>query len=201
MLENARDGLPLVAQLENAWHHTSSNQGHKDDYQSVLKEATSLIEDENIRFAFIHLPVPHPPGIFPNPDPSAKGTEDYLGNLILADQALSVLRSAVAKTSAASDTIFIASSDHSWRVSMWRGFPGWSRAEERASNGGSFDQRPVLMIHLPGEASGEFDTIDRPQSAMILHSLLLDIFTGKIKRPQELKISVDAASAVPRPQS
>jgi hypothetical protein len=36
---------------------------------------------------------------------------------------------------------------------------------------------------------------------MILHSLLLDIFTGKIRRPQELKISVDAASAVPGPQS
>jgi hypothetical protein len=201
VLENARDALPLMAQLENAWHHTSSNQSHKDDYESVLKEATLLVEDENIRFAFIHLPVPHPPGIFPNPDHSAKGKEDYLGNLILADQALSALRSAISKTSAASDTIFIASSDHSWRVPMWRGFPGWSRAEEQASNGGSFDQRPVLMIHLPGETGGEFDTIDRPQNAMILHSLLLDIFTGKIRRPQELKISVDAASAVPGPQS
>ena len=73
MLENAREALPLMAQLENAWHHTSSNQSHKDDYESVLKEATLLIEDENIRFAFIHLPVPHPPGIFSEPRSLGKG--------------------------------------------------------------------------------------------------------------------------------
>ncbi len=205
-LENARDALPFMTQIENAWHHTSTNQSHKDDYQSVLREATSLIEDENIRFAFIHLPVPHPPGIFPDPDRSAKGREDYLGNLILADQALSELRSAISKTSAASDTILIASSDHSWRVPMWRGFPGWSRAEERASNGGSFDQRPVLIIHFPGETSGEdqsgeVQSIDRPQNAMILHSLLLDIFTGKIRRLQDLKGSVNAVSLVAGPPS
>ena len=66
----------------------SPNQSHRVDYRNVLREAKSLISDENIRFAFIHLPVPHPPGIFADPAQRIGGREDYLGNLILADQAL-----------------------------------------------------------------------------------------------------------------
>lgn len=194
VLENARDALPFMAQIENALQHTSSNQSHREDFERLLKEAKSLAEDENIRFAFIHLPVPHPPGIFPDPSPLGRGSEDYLGNLILADRALAELRAAVATTSAASDTIFIASSDHSWRVPMWRSAPGWTRAEERASNGGFFDQRPVLMVHFPDQSMGESASIDQPRSAMILHTLLLDIFTGKIRNLEGLK---DATKSLP----
>ena len=132
-LENARDGFPFVEQFERALRHRRANESHKDDYQRVLKQAESLIQDESIRFAFIHLPVPHPPGIFPDPTSSAEGRDDYLGNLILADQTLAELRTVISRTSAASDTILIVSSDHSWRVPMWRTIPGWTRAEEHAT--------------------------------------------------------------------
>jgi hypothetical protein len=197
-LENARDALPFVAQLENAWHHTSRNQAHRESYHAVLKQAKSLIEDQNIRFAFIHLPVPHTPGIFPNPDPHGAGSDDYLGNLMLADQTLAELRAVIAKTSAASDTILIVSSDHSWRVPMWRNEPGWTKGEERASSGGQFDPRPVLMVHFPGETSGESESVDRPQSAMIVHTLLLDIFAGKISNLEGLKDGLkDVAASSP----
>jgi hypothetical protein len=180
---NARDGLPLIPQIENAWRHTPPNQSHRVDYRNVLREAKSLISDENIRFAFIHLPVPHPPGIFADPTQRIGETEDYLGNLILADQALAQLRAAIAKTSAASDTIFIVSSDHSWRVSTWRGAPGWTNAEERATGGGAFDPRPVLMVRFPGQNTPE--QVDRPQSEMIVHDLLLDLIAGKVRTPEE----------------
>ncbi|MGA9720729.1 MAG: sulfatase-like hydrolase/transferase, partial [Acidobacteriaceae bacterium] len=176
---NARDGLPLIPQIENAWGHTSSNQSHRVDYRNLLGEAKSLISDENIRFAFVHLPVPHPPGIFADPAQRIGEREDYLGNLILADRALAELRAAIAKTSAASDTIFIISSDHSWRVSTWRGAPGWTKAEERATGGGIFDPRPVLMVHFPGQNKPE--QIDRPQSETIVHDLLLDLIAGKVR--------------------
>jgi Sulfatase len=193
VLENARDGLPLVAQIENAWQHTSSNQNHKDDYSRVLKEAKSLIEDENIRLAFIHLPVPHPPGIFADPLPLAAGSEDYLGNLILADQTLAELRAVIARTPSAADTIFIVSSDHSWRVPMWRSAPGWSRSEERATNGGFFDQRLVLMVRFPQDAKAE--KIDRPESAMIVHSLVLDLIQGKVRTPEQWIATLPAGTS------
>jgi hypothetical protein len=181
--DNARDGLPLIPQIENAWRHTPSNQSHRADYRNVLREAKSLISDENIRFAFIHLPVPHPPGIFADPGQRIGEREDYLGNLILADQALAQLRAAIAKTSAASDTIIIVSSDHSWRVSTWRGTPGWTKSEERATGGAVFDPRPVLMVRFPGQNTPE--QVDRPQSEMIVHDLLLDLIAGKVRTPAE----------------
>ncbi len=182
-LENARNGLPFMTQIDDAWHHTPSSQSHKGDYQSVLKQAMLLIKDEDIRFAFIHLPVPHPPGIFPDPTHLGAGREDYLGNLVFADLALAQLRAAIAATSAASDTTLIVSSDHSWRVQIWRGGPGWTTAEEHASNGGVFDPRPVLMVHFPQQTTAE--QIDRPESAMIVHSLLLDLIQGKVHNPEE----------------
>ncbi len=140
---NARDGLPLVSQIENAWHHTSSARNHRVDYRSVLREAKSLIDDENIRFAFIHLPVPHPPGIFADPVRGSGQTNDYLGNLLLADQALAQLRAAIAKTSAASDTIFIVSSDHSWRVPIM----AWSSGLDGKRRSGP--QAEVCLIRVP----------------------------------------------------
>lgn len=185
-LQNARDALPFVPLIENAFEHESANQGHtsqshRTDYERVLKQVKPLIEDENIRFAFIHLAVPHPPGIYP--DPLEGGREDYLGNLILADQTLAEIRSAIEKTTSAADTILIVSSDHSWRIPFWRNSPGWTRAEERATNGGFFDKRPVLMVHFPQQTQAV--QIDRPESAMIVHSLLLDLIRGKVRTPQE----------------
>ncbi len=180
--ENARDGLPLIPQIEDAWQHTSYNQSHRVAYESLLEQAKSLIADENIRLAFIHLPVPHPPGIFADPGPQTNGSEDYLGNLVLADQALAQLRAAIAKTSAVSDTILIVSSDHSWRVPIWRGAAGWTAREERAT-GGVFDQRPVLMVHFPRQDKPE--QVDHPQSEMIVHDLLLDLIAGKVRTPEE----------------
>ncbi|MFL6428869.1 MAG: sulfatase-like hydrolase/transferase [Acidobacteriaceae bacterium] len=185
-LQNARDALPIVPLIEKVFEHGNANQGHTSqshriDHDRVLKQAKPLIEDENIRFAFIHLAVPHPPGIYP--DPLEGGREDYLGNLILADQILAEIRSTIEKTSSAADTILIVSSDHSWRIPFWRSSPGWTRAEERATNGGFFDKRPVLMVHFPQQTKAE--QIDRPESAMIVHSLLLDLFQGRVRTPKE----------------
>jgi Sulfatase len=190
-LENARDGFPFVEQFERVLRHRRANESHKDDYQRVLKQAESLIQDESIRFAFIHLPVPHPPGIFPDPTSYAEGRDDYLGNLILADQTLAELRTVISRTSAASDTILIVSSDHSWRVPMWRTIPGWTRAEEHATRAGTqtevFDSRPVLMVRFPNQTPEQSDSIDLPRDGMILHTLLLDIFTGRVSNLRELK--------------
>lgn len=190
VLQNARDALPFVPQIENALEHTDASQSHKSDFRHVLRQAKEMIQDTNIRFAFIHLPIPHPPGIYP--DPVGGGGEDYLGNLILADHTLAQLRAAIAKTAAAADTILIVSSDHSWRVRTWSKVPGWTPAEERASNGGQFDPRPVLLVHFPGQTQQDAESIDRRENALIVHSLLLDMFAGKVRTVDQLKNAVDA---------
>jgi Sulfatase len=188
---NALEGLPLAARLQQPWDHASTNQALRDDYRNLLHAGKALIQDPDIRLAFIHMPVPHPPGLFNNPTVSGGDAQDYMGNLLLADQAMAQLLDTVDKSRAATDTVLIVSSDHSWRIPRWRGFPGWTRAEERASNGGVFDRRPVLMVRFPHGASAEQTQstaamqINRRESEMIVHSLLLDLISGKVRTPED----------------
>lgn len=181
--ENARDALPLVPQIENALDRTTSSLVHRSDYQRVLQQANLLVQDMNIRFVFVHLPVPHPPGIYP--DPLNGGRADYLGNLVLADRTLAELRAAIAKTAASANTILIVSSDHSWRVQMWRSTADWTRAEQHASKG-RFDPRPITLVHFPGQTQQNALSIDRPENALVIHKLLLGIFAGKIRTVGDL---------------
>ena len=181
--QNALEGLPLAARVEKLLHPAGPNQAHLDDYQNVMREGQALIRDPNIRFAFIHLPIPHPPGIFERPGVVGEDAFNYLGNLLLADQALAELRKSVAASPAAADTVFIVSSDHSWRTTMWRAVSALSPAEARATQGGIFDQRPVLMVRFPGAT--KTGQIDRPESLMILHGLLLDLISGKVRTPED----------------
>jgi hypothetical protein len=185
--KNARNGLPLAGRFESVWYKLPPNQGVRKDYRNILREGKALIQDPNIRLAFIHMSVPHPPGLFRNPTVAGPDAVDYLGNLILADQTLSQFLNVLATSPAAADTVLMVSSDHSWRVPRWRGV-GWTTAEERATNGGVFDPRPVLMVRFPGHATPEHlnaQQIDRPESEMIEYRLLLDLIDGKVRTPED----------------
>jgi hypothetical protein len=127
------------------------------------------------------MPVPHPPGLFPNP--GGAHAFDYLGNLILADRALAQFVNSLATSPSAPSTVLIVSSDHSWRIPRWRGLPEWNSDEERATNGGVFDQRPVLMVRFPQGSKAE--KIDRQETEMIVHSLVLDLIRGRVHTPAE----------------
>jgi hypothetical protein len=194
--QNARDGLPLAGRFEALWHHEPPNQALHDDYRNLLHAGEALIQDPDIRLAFIHMPIPHPPGLFRNPAASGDDAFDYLGNLMLADQAMAQFLNTLANSQAAADTVLIVSSDHSWRVPTWRGVLGWTRAEERATNGGVFDQRPVLMVRFPQNAEAlpkaqqagadqRSGKIDHPEREMIVHRLMLDLIEGKVHTPED----------------
>ena len=43
---------------------------HAQDQAAIMPQAEALIRDQSIRFVFIHLPVPHPPGIYDRSAPS-----------------------------------------------------------------------------------------------------------------------------------
>ena len=189
---NALDGLPLAARFEGRWNRTPQNQALHQDYRNILHAGEALIQDSDIRLAFIHMPVPHPPGLFKNPNVSGNDAFDYLGNLMLADQAMAQFLNSVAQSPATADTVLIVSSDHSWRVPLWRGVPGWTRAEERATNGGVFDPRPVLMVRFPRQAGAQ--QIDRHESEMIVHGLVLDLISGKVRTPEDWIASLPSSA-------
>lgn len=140
-----------------------SIQACNEQYGKMMAAADHLIQDESIDFAFLHMPVPHPPGIYSRKTHTlgVKGT--YLDNLALADRTLKHLLATIHGTPAAGRTILIISSDHSWRVPLWRSGPSWTAEEERATNGGKFDKRPFLLIRFPRQDAGEMRTEAFPE--------------------------------------
>lgn len=129
---------------------------HREAYRVLLERARNLIADPSLRFVFVHLPVPHPPGIYRRATNRQENGGSYLDNLALADRTLAELRTVIEHTPDANTTMLIVSSDHSLRVPKWRGGQYWTREDERTF-GARFDPRPVLAVHFPGQAKASVD--------------------------------------------
>jgi hypothetical protein len=108
---------------------------HMRAYLNIMAHTQAIIDDSRLRFAFLHIPAPHPPGIYDRRSHSLRPGGNYLDNLVLADDTLGVLMREIDASPSASQTTVIVSSDHSWRIPMWRPAADWSAEEERASAG------------------------------------------------------------------
>jgi Sulfatase len=156
---------------------------HTQEYKDLMRAADAEIQDQSIDFVFLHLPVPHPPGIYDRKTGRLGVAGTYLDNLALADKTLGNLLEEIKGTAVANRTTVILSSDHSWRVDMWRVDAAWTAEEERAS-GGKFDPRPFLLIHFPGENAGEIRTESFP--ALGLHGILETMLRGEVDSETDL---------------
>jgi hypothetical protein len=146
------------------------------DLAAIVPAATALIRDQNIRFVFIHLPVPHPPGIYDRRTGTVRGAGTYIDNLALSDRVMGELMRTINATPQAGKTTVIVCSDHSWRLGIWQGLGLWSKEEEIAT-GGRFDPRPVLMIHLPGQPAGH--VVSEPFDEIRIHEIIERMLRGQ----------------------
>jgi hypothetical protein len=116
-----------------------------------VQAANELLDDSRLKFLFIHLAVPHSPGSFVV-EGSRGRNNTYKENLQLADKIFGELRQRIAQEDNGDQTTIVLTSDHSWRTWYWRVSTFWSKADEAFSKvPGNYDERPVLMVHLPGE--------------------------------------------------
>ncbi len=155
---------------------------HQRDYQLLLKQAQDLLRDSAIRFSYIHIGIPHPPGIYDRKTHEFSSRGSYIDNLSLTDQALGELLDTLEGTPGWSQTTLIVCSDHSWRTAEWIGI-GWT-PEDQAASGGRFDTRPTLLIHFPGQTEGS--TVASAFPALMIHDMLEGLLQDKIHSPAEL---------------
>jgi hypothetical protein len=163
-------------------HEQSSADFHVRDAEGVVAPAEALIRDEQIGLVFIHLAVPHPPGVYDRRAQHVRAGGSYLDNLALADVYLGTLLQAIQSTRLAASTTIVICSDHSWRTPMWRNSAGWTIEDEQVAKGG-FDSRPVLLVHFPGETDGH--TIGRAINSVVMHDILQDMLRGKLLAEQD----------------
>ena len=161
----------------------TGDQAHTRDHIDLTRAADALIRNESIRFVFLHLPIPHPPGIYDRKTNTLGVKGSYLDNLALTDKTLGNLLGVIEETAAAPRTTVIISSDHSWRVNMWRTDPSWTAEDERVSQG-KFDPRPVLLVHFPGSEVTELRS--EPVSELAVHGILESMLKGGIDSQGQL---------------
>jgi hypothetical protein len=183
-LQNLVALLPLRERLDKIASDPSDHAAHERDYRGVMVKAEDLLRDQRVRFVMLHLPVPHTPGIYDRHRRSLVAGGNYIDNLALADETLGQLMKVIEDTGDAPNTSIIVSSDHSWRVDIWKKLPDWT-PEETQLSGGRFDPRPVLMVHFPGQLQSQ--TMSQPVSAMVVHSILEAMLRGQARSPSDIK--------------
>ena len=159
---------------------------HVADYGSISAAGDKLLLDRSAGFVLLHLPIPHPGGIYNRRTGQlTTGPSTYIDNLALADRYLAHVHSILQESGEwDSSTVFVMG-DHGWRTTLlWKGLPGWTEEEERASQGGKFDTRPAYIVKLAGQQNGV--RIESPFRATETRSLMDALISQKIRSPEEL---------------
>ncbi|MGD0446211.1 MAG: sulfatase-like hydrolase/transferase [Edaphobacter sp.] len=184
----------LVAHLASSYLHIAGDRNaerlnaeqHLSDYVALAAAADRIVEDRSAGFSLIHLPIPHPNGIYDRKtDRFALTNSDYLDNLALSDKFLKHLRSELEASGQWDSSTIVIMGDHSWRTKfIWEHEPGLTKEEQAASRGGQFDDRPAYIVKLPQQHSGA--TIDAPFDALNTRRLLDALLEQKIQSKEEL---------------
>jgi hypothetical protein len=153
-------------------------------FASMMTSARQLVTNDAIDLAFVHLYLPHPPGFYDRKTGRVLIGGSYIDNLALADRSLADLVSALGETPSAHQTTLVISSDHSWRVGIWRHGFGWTKEDEAASRQGQFDPRPTLMVRFPDESSPA--DVSHPVPLLAMHDIIERMITKEINSPQQL---------------
>lgn len=149
----------------------------------LMKRADELIRNDQIDFVFIHLPVPHPPGFYDRKAHKVCACGNYIDNLALADDALGQIQEDILHSDLPNQTTLIVSSDHSWRIGLWRGSAGWTPEEETISQG-KFEPRPVLLVHFPGQT--EAADVPSLEPELAEHDMIAQMLQNKMTTSNDL---------------
>jgi hypothetical protein len=147
---------------------------HIADYQALSASADRLLQDRSADFILLHMPIPHPGGIYNRTTRTLTvGNSTYIDNLALADSYLAHVRSLLESQGQWDSSAIVIMGDHSWRTYLWSIGPDWTPEEQVASDGATFDDRPAYIVKAPYQKKGA--RIDLPFDAVDTR-LLLDAF-------------------------
>ncbi|MGA2252337.1 sulfatase-like hydrolase/transferase [Terracidiphilus sp.] len=173
LAENAWIPLRIMAEQAvwpgRAWADQAewNAEGHIASVQDLSQRALDTISTSQADVIYLHLPTPHPPAFWDRRSKKFAVGGSYLDSLDYSDRLLGKILDLLEAQPRWAATTLIVQGDHSWRTQMWRPLPGWSAEDERISQGGQWDSRPVLLIHSAGQKSAA--TITKTTSVMHVH--------------------------------
>lgn len=162
------------------------SQEHLKDLLELTSATDKMLNDKSLDFVFLHLPIPHPNGIYNRSTGQfALSGSTYIDNLALADRMLAHIRSLLEQRGEWDDATVLVAGDHSWRTTqIWSADPAWSEEEQRASLGGKFDPRPAYIVKLPHQKTA--NTVDSPFLTTNTRKLIDRLLERKIQTADDL---------------
>ena len=172
---------------------------HISDYVALADAADRILDDQTIGFALLHLPIPHPEGIYDRrTDKFALRHSSYIDNLALTDKVLGHIRAKLVQSGQWDASTIVIMADHSWRTELfWRHTPEWTKEEQIASRGGEFDDRPAYIVKLSEQRTGA--RIDAPFAALNTRRLLDTLLSQKIRSKEDLAAWAKQAESGSKP--
>jgi hypothetical protein len=165
---------------------------HVADYVELRAAGDSMLADPNADFVFLHMPIPHPTGIYDRRNHVlTTGTSSYIDNLALTDKYLAHVRELLQQQGTWDSSAIVIMGDHSWRTSfIWTKMDGWTPEDDAASHGGQFDDRPAYIVKLPHQQQGS--RIDTPFKAIDTRSLFDALMANQLHTTNDLNAWVKA---------
>lgn len=166
---------------------------HIRDYADLNAQSKKLLLDRSAGFILLHLPIPHPGGIYDRSTQTLTTSpgSTYIDNLALTDKCLAGLRAVLEQTGQWDSSTILIMGDHSWRTTqVWKPSTLWSDEEQNASLGGKYDPRPAYIVKLPGQTASTL--IDSRYSTVNTRALFDQIMAHQITTPAELSAWVQS---------
>lgn len=162
-------------------------EGHMRSVEVVTRHALATLAASNADIIYLHIPAPHPIGFWNRHTRRFAVGGSYLDGLDYSDRLLGQMLAVLESQPRWASTALVVQGDHSWRTWLWRPLPGWTAEDERVSDGGKWDPRPLLMIHAAGQRAPV--TVSAPTSLMHVH----DFIANQIRADAGANARLDAS--------
>jgi hypothetical protein len=151
-----------------------------EEEHSLKRWGDDLINNPDMDFVFIHLTPPHGP--FPYDRRTGQETtqpgSSYLDGLAHADRELGDLIQNLEASPRWKNTTLVVNGDHSWRMGIYKFEQIWTPEDEAVSHSATFDERPFLTVHHPGQTAER--QIAEPTPLLHVHDIIQSIVTTPI---------------------
>lgn len=157
-----------------------------DKLKSALKHGIPMLENPKLNFLLLHIPAPHPPGVWDIRKHAftTDGQPDYIDNLEDADRILGKVRQVLERTGQWDQSTVLVSSDHPYRPYSWLVLQVLPHPDEMVRLT-QLKWQPYIpfFLKMPGQKTGiEYH---RSFNSVLSGNLLLAALQDKIRTPAQ----------------
>jgi hypothetical protein len=155
--------------------------------ERVRAHAKEMAADGSLTLTLLHFPIPHPDCAYDRVKKEYRYDNrcNYFDSLALVDRTLGELRVVLENAGLWDKTTLLVSSDHWWRINVWRNEGRWT-AEEAAISGNQIDNRIPFLLKLKNQREGM--TYDQAFNTIVTHDLILAVLRGELATPREVAV-------------